>query len=55
MRMTDMSDGLICFSDSSKRFLLCESEIIRAAPRNVGFFAEYGRMNDLVRSMLLAM
>jgi hypothetical protein len=46
IRATDMSEGLVIGSDSSRRLSLNKRATIRAAPMNVGFFADLGRMNE---------
>jgi hypothetical protein len=47
IRLTEMSDGLV-ISSGSRSFLasLNRQATILAAPRNVGFLADLGRMNE---------
>ena len=46
IRLTEMSDGLVIGSDSSFRSSLNKWATILAAPKNVGFLANLGRMNE---------
>jgi hypothetical protein len=46
IRLTEMSDGFVIDSDSSFRSSLNKRATILAAPRNVGFLADLGRMNE---------
>jgi hypothetical protein len=46
IRLTEMSDGFVIDSDSSSRSSLNKRATILAAPMNVGFLADLGRMNE---------